>query len=403
MHSSEMPDLQSATASNVAVLCFCELLGWMLGLPAGEAIYRAEYSMRAFTFSGIGLFFVVLGPTWPVMRHYYPQLASSRLVRIASDLRWWLALLLVFFVTYEPGAPALDVRWRTIAENPWLWMAVFLASLFWIGGPRFIERMRAARHAKPPQQRPSSMPKKEVSPENLDGLRAMATVLQSRPVGEEPAKPIVDSRISEKTKPEVLEGETSETAKAPAPSETQSAPLLPWQAQVTELPQESNPEQAIQYFNKFKPDRPMTDLAEYEWCALGTLFSVQIESGAVNGRPWERRYLMLRFLPDSNPVAAYALLLLLYGYWRIYDFADVSANWLEQGLYCSGLRQESQFPYFWPKMQSDRLSVDSVAKFYALDGMISEKFGLAKGGFYKLTHAGARKAQAMFVDLVRRA
>lgn len=112
MHASEMSELQGATASNIVVLCFCELLGWMLGLPAGDAIYRGEYSLRAFAFGGIGLFFVALGPTWPVMRSRLPQFASTGLAQIASDVRWWLALTLALFVTWRWPLLYIQTDWR---------------------------------------------------------------------------------------------------------------------------------------------------------------------------------------------------------------------------------------------------------------------------------------------------
>src|ERR1700683_2006141 len=38
----------------------------------------------------------------------------------------------------------LFISLRPVAANPYAWIALWLLALCWIGGPRFVERMRAA-------------------------------------------------------------------------------------------------------------------------------------------------------------------------------------------------------------------------------------------------------------------
>ena len=147
----------------------------------------------------------------------------------------------------------------------------------------------------------------------------------------------------------------------------------------------------------------MIDFDNNEWVKLEALFGVEFET--VNGQ--QQRYLTLKFPPDRSPKDGYSLLLLLFGYRQIYGWQDVSANGLEECLYRSKLRVqrtliESIISTGNP-FDTGRLSVDDVAKRTALQGLISEKVHLAKGGYYHLTDGGIAKAQEMFIDLVRRA
>jgi hypothetical protein len=98
--------------------------------------------------------------------------------------------------------------------------------------------------------------------------------------------------------------------------------------------------------------------------------------------------------------------MLLYGYWRIYGYKSVSADYLDEGLFRSGLRpkrtvleQLTRSPF----SGEDRLHIDDVAKYQQVDGLISERTRLAEGGYYSLTDRGLKRAEEMFADLVRRA
>jgi len=100
-------------------------------------------------------------------------------------------------------------------------------------------------------------------------------------------------------------------------------------------------------------------------------------------------------------------LLLLYGYWKIYNYPNVRAKLLEESLFQSGVRIERTLLESLTASlfvdADNRLNIDDVAKSHSIDGLISEKIRLAQGGFYSLTDQGLRKAQEMFADLVRRA
>jgi hypothetical protein len=167
-----------------------------------------------------------------------------------------------------------------------------------------------------------------------------------------------------------------------------------------------DPELAARCFNRFNPPRPMIDLTNREWIELGMLYSIHVRRGNDGGKAWENRYLTLLFLPDSRPVEQFALLMLMYGWLKIYGYSKVTAHYLEEGLYQSGVRQERTgfdrliTPIF---LNDDRLIIDDVAKSHAIDGLISEKMGLAKGGYYTLTEQGTKRAADMYVDLIRRA
>ena len=270
---------------------------------------------------------------------------------------------------------ATDVRWS---------LPILLFVLLWIGGPHFVERMRAAWHTKPQPQRPAPGPKK-VSPETLAALRGTAAVLQSRPVGEEPAKPIA------------VQGEVKV-------SKPMSAEIQRTLATAAEIDREvAKREAARRVFNAFSPNRPMTDLPELEWIKLRTLFDVVTKASVGNQKT---SYLKLKFLPDTENRDEDALLLLIYGYGRIY-FREASIGKLEESLTSSGCcvdvnlrRMLSRDRLFGEKPDS---FVDELVRSPALAGKISQKLGLAQGGYYKLTDKGAKDATNLFEDLVRRA
>jgi hypothetical protein len=287
---------------------------------------------------------------------------------------------------------ATDARW---------WLLIWFIVLVWLGGPRFVERMRTAWNAKPQERKYDIrelampvMPKKQTpSPEKVEAIRAMASVLDSRPVGEEAPKSIV-----------------AQSAEAKPPIQMKPRAKLSKEAERTiamarEIDRESaEHEAARRAFNAFSPTRPMTDLEEKEWLRLDVLFGVRVET--VDSQ--ERRYLTLKFLPDRNPQDAFSLLLILYGYRQIYGWQDVRASGLEESLYLSNVRKkQTTMDMIFGRStifdtHADRLNVDDVAKASALRNLMSEKIHLAKGGFYELTETGIKTAQDLFTDLVRR-
>jgi hypothetical protein len=281
---------------------------------------------------------------------------------------------------------ATDGRW---------WLVVLLFVLLWIGGPRFIERIRTAWNAKPQQRnydiRELAMPQKQMpppSPEKVEAIRAFANVLDSRPVGDastklEPEKPI-PANAQEKPKPRKARSAADERTLAMA----------------REIDQESaRHKAALLAFNNFKTTRPMTDLEEEKWIKLDVLFRTNNQE------------LTLKFPPDTYDRDEDALLLLLYGYRQIYGREKVEARRLEHGLQSSGIRKRLP-PQTATAMMSemilghardDRIDIDVLAKSGTLEGRISEKFALAAGGFYAITDKGLAEIEKVFDDLVRRA
>jgi hypothetical protein len=88
------------SVSDHAVLGFCEILALMFGLPPGEALFRGEpLSLRLVGFIVVGAIFAALGPGWPAVRKKFPQQALVLSIgRIASDARYWLAVILIGFL-----------------------------------------------------------------------------------------------------------------------------------------------------------------------------------------------------------------------------------------------------------------------------------------------------------------
>src|SRR5439155_12671316 len=89
-----------STPLRVAVAAFCELLALTFMLPTGEALYRGEpLTVRMGIFLAVGALSAVLGAVSP----YIGGRFCATLASVASDLRWWLALLLALFVVSRPS------------------------------------------------------------------------------------------------------------------------------------------------------------------------------------------------------------------------------------------------------------------------------------------------------------
>jgi hypothetical protein len=96
----DKPSTNDHAVNDHAVLGLCEILALMFGLPPGEALFRGEpLSLRLVGFIVAGAFFAALGPGWPAVRKKFPQQTLVLSVgRIASDARYWLAIILVGFL-----------------------------------------------------------------------------------------------------------------------------------------------------------------------------------------------------------------------------------------------------------------------------------------------------------------
>jgi hypothetical protein len=91
------PDNKSHDYAGIGMF---ELLGLMFGLPPSEAFYHGNpIDFRMLCFIAAGVFFGGLGTAWPTVRKKFPQQALVLSVsRIASDARYWLAIILVGFL-----------------------------------------------------------------------------------------------------------------------------------------------------------------------------------------------------------------------------------------------------------------------------------------------------------------
>ncbi len=109
-------DSKSVPTNNTAVFVFCELMGSVFCLPPGDALYRGDPpSMRMIAFLVIGAFFAVLGPSWPLVKSKFPRRFSVNFVRVASDFRWCMVLLLILFA--YGVIPPLILRIKTAHET----------------------------------------------------------------------------------------------------------------------------------------------------------------------------------------------------------------------------------------------------------------------------------------------
>jgi hypothetical protein len=91
------PDNKSHDYAGIGMF---ELLGLMFGLPPSDAFYHGNpIDFRMLCFIAAGVFFGGLGTAWPAVRKNFPQQALVLSVsRIASDARYWLAIILVGFL-----------------------------------------------------------------------------------------------------------------------------------------------------------------------------------------------------------------------------------------------------------------------------------------------------------------
>lgn len=378
---------ESGPLRDTTVSRFLDYLGLGCILTAVDILVRnAAYTSACILFV-LGAFLLFLGLRWETLKPNLSQPLYGTLHRVANDARWWLGVLLGFIVIIAGPNTFKEFRaaWNAPVSpstagfsNPWFWTAVLLFALLLVGAGRLVVWKRTGHPMKA-----RAVPE---APENVS-VHAAAAVVLSRPAGE---------RLSEQT-----------MDVGPA------IPLTPKTVPKTESPPKDiskrplDPELASRAFNRFNPPRPMVDLSDAEWVALGTLYSTSVQRGTTGGKEWENRYLILCFEIDYRPVPPYSLLMLLFGYQKIYGYLGVSAHYLEEGLFRSGLREPRgplEFLNTFASMFDERrLNVDDVAKAREIDGLISEKTGLAKGGYYNLTEKGLKKAEEMFADLVRRA
>jgi hypothetical protein len=117
-NSVDKPSINDHAVNDHAVLGLCEILALMFGLPPGEALFRGEpLSLRLVGFIVAGAVFAALGPGWPAVRKNFPQqtLVVS-LGRVASDARYWLAIILVGFL--YAASPEMYRRATTPAALP---------------------------------------------------------------------------------------------------------------------------------------------------------------------------------------------------------------------------------------------------------------------------------------------
>jgi hypothetical protein len=137
------------SVSDHAVLGFCEILALMFGLPPGEALFRGEpLSLRLFGFIAVGALFAALGPGWPAVRRNFPQQALVLSIgRMASDARYWLAIILVGFlysaspeIYRRATAPAVP---PTVTESTPIRIAKPLDGQKIITGAQLVEKVDA--------------------------------------------------------------------------------------------------------------------------------------------------------------------------------------------------------------------------------------------------------------------
>jgi hypothetical protein len=305
-------------------------------------------------------------------------------------------LLLAFFITSAPGAPVFDVRWRTLVENPWFWTTVLVSAVVGIGGAKFIERRWVVWQAEPRPAR-SKTPTAKQRVEVSEGVLAMASVLRAQPAGDPSEKDVAVGPVIPLTEPPRVRIVPSIEAKPRKPLSEQAQRTVEKAAEIDRLTKKR--EDARRAFNALSPSRPMTDLDEDEWLKLDLLFRRNNQE------------LSLKFPPDTTNRDEDALLLLLFGYRQIYDREKVEARTLERGLYLSNCRRRlppltgtgAMLEMATGHTRDDRIDVDELAKSWVLEGEISEKFGLASGGFYAITDKGMTEIRKLFDDLVRRA
>lgn len=90
----------SAPQNNGAVLLFCEVLALGFGLPPLDDIYHGRpVTARMVAFVGIAFFCSAFGFAWPKLQGHLNQRFQETAAAVASDFRWWVLMLLAFFVS----------------------------------------------------------------------------------------------------------------------------------------------------------------------------------------------------------------------------------------------------------------------------------------------------------------
>lgn len=147
----------------------------------------------------------------------------------------------------------------------------------------------------------------------------------------------------------------------------------------------------------FQTSLSMGEYLPLEWLKFGALYALHPTLAAdrkIN------RLLMLRFPPETAEPVADTLLLILYGYKRIYGEDGASVEILQKALWESGARQKNNLDRL-PEGAS--INIDDLVRKWVLRDLISDKFRLAEGGAYRLTEQGERRAAALFENLADRA
>jgi hypothetical protein len=91
---------ETETLSDRAVFGFFDLLGLMLVLPMGDALYRNDsITLRMAIFAVTGFGAAVFGHSWPKIKTSarIPLTLRQSVGAVASDFRWWLVVLLFGF------------------------------------------------------------------------------------------------------------------------------------------------------------------------------------------------------------------------------------------------------------------------------------------------------------------
>jgi len=116
------PPDRTIPTNDLAVLGFCELWGLIFGLPPGEDLYHgAPVTARMVAFLIIGGAFALFGPSWPWIKSRFPRRFSVTFVRTASDFRWWVVVLLIWYVfggSVPPFGTLRTVLWSPKSESP---------------------------------------------------------------------------------------------------------------------------------------------------------------------------------------------------------------------------------------------------------------------------------------------
>jgi len=147
----------------------------------------------------------------------------------------------------------------------------------------------------------------------------------------------------------------------------------------------------------FQTSLSMGEHLPLEWLNFGAIYALHPTLAADRKIG---RLLMLRFQPDTSDPATDVLLLILYGYKRIYGSDEVGVEVLEKALWESGVRQSNNLDRL---PEGSLINVDEIVRKRALKDLVSPKFRLSEGGAYRLTEQGERAATVLFEDMANRA